>query len=237
MPRLTRPSTGIQNPKCYAAELADCSEKMSGEHSISDAILQQFSLDGVTVEIKGLSWLEDDETKNLPTRRLKSKILCKRHNEALSGLDNVAKRFFSCIDRIDKGYGTDHDRGDRVFLFNGNDIERWMLKTLCGLVSSGNASSQSGPIVGWKPNLQSLRIVFAQEGFPTQCGLYCCGVKSGVNIVHRNFEFAPISNERMGVYGSITVLNDKRFILAMVPPPQQRSGIFLEEYLLAGVCW
>lgn len=230
IPQLSAPKTGIRNPKCYAAELINCSDKISGEHYISHSILRELSEDGVTVEIEGLSWLKDDEKKKLPTKRLESNILCKRHNEALAGFDSLAKRFFSTIDRIDKGFGADHDQNeDRVFLFNGHDIERWMLKTLCGVVHSKSSSSQSGPIKAWKPNLQWLQILFAQDRFPNKWGLYFSRNVGHVDLIHRNFEFASISNDSLGVYGSITVLNEKKFILAMATPPANK-----EDTILAG---
>jgi len=169
IPKTPAPKTGLRNPRCYAADLADCSEKISGEHYISHSILKELSEDGVAIEIEGLSWLKDDEKKKLPTKGLMSNILCKRHNEALSGFDSVAKRFFLSIDRIDREFGADiTDKEDRVFLFNGHDIERWMLKTLYGVVFSGSASTQSAPIKGWKPNLQWVKILFGKERFPNK---------------------------------------------------------------------
>lgn len=231
IPKIPDPKTGIKNLRCYAAEFANCSEKISGEHYISHSILKELSDDGITVEIEGLSWL-NDEKKKLPTKRLESNILCKRHNEAFSGFDSIAKRFFLSIDRIDKEYGADiADSEDRVFLFNGHDIERWMLKTLCGLVCSGGASSQSAPIIGWTPSHQWLKILFGQERFPNKWGIYFSGNIGEVNITNRGFAFNAISNDNLGVYGSITTLNGKRFILAMETPPADKEGTTLAGYI------
>jgi hypothetical protein len=232
LPSTPAPKTGLSTPRCYAADLADCSEKISGEHYISHGILRELSEDGVAVEVEGLAWLGDDGKKKLPAKGLTSNILCKRHNEALSGLDSLAKRFFLSIDRIDKEFGSDISDGeDRVFLFNGHDVERWMLKTLCGMVFSGSASTQIAPIRGWKPNTLWVKILFGKERFPNKWGIYFSGNIGEVSVTNRGFAFNPVSNDALGVYGSITTLNGKRFILAMATPPADRNNTILANYI------
>lgn len=229
---LPGPKTSVENPKCYAGPLANCSAEMSGEHYISHGLLRELSEDGVTIEIEGFPWLKDDERKKFPTKRLLSNILCKRHNEALAGLDSIAKSFFLSIDKIDKSYGTLHQRDeDMIFLFNGHDIERWMLKTLCGLVYSGISLSQSDRIEAWKPNHQWLQILFGEDRFRNGWGLYVLGRMHHVSFINRTFQCAPVSNDSLGVYGSVTVLNDKKFVLAMMKPPVNWEGTILAGYV------
>ena len=182
------------------------------------------------VHVEGLSWLKG-EKKKLPTNQLKSNILCRRHNEALSGLDNIAKRFFISIQRIDKEYAVDIDENiDRVFLFNGHDIERWALKTLCGSVFSGNTSNLIAPIKDWKPNRQWLRILFGLENFPKKWGLYVSMNLDEMNEVDHGYGFAPVSNQSLGVYGSVTNMNRKKFILAMTDTPVDKTDTILAGY-------
>ena len=232
IPRFPTPKTGIRNTKCYASDFANCSDDISGEHCISHGVLRVLSEDGVTIEVEGLAWFKDDEKKKLSTKTLVSNVLCKRHNEALSGFDSVAKRFFLSIDKIDRKYEADiTEHEDRVFLFNGHDIERWMLKTLCCLVFSGSASSKSGPTKGLALNPEWLRILFGQRGFPSKWGLYFSGNIGEVNTVNRGFGFSSISNESRGVYGSITVLNGKRLILAMDVPPADKGNTIVAGYI------
>jgi hypothetical protein len=228
VPYLPGPKTGISNPKCYAARLMNCSTEMSGEHYISHGLLRGLSEDGVTIEIEGFPWLQDEERKKFPTKSLRSNILCKRHNQALAGLDTVAKSFFLSIDEIDRSYATVHQRDeDMIFLFNGHDVERWMLKTLCGLAYSGISSSQSGRIEAWRPNYQWLQILFGEDRFRSGWGLYVLGSTHHVSVINRTFQCAPISNDSVGIYGSITILNDKKFVLAMMRPPPNREGTTL----------
>ena len=232
VPALSRPPTGIKNPKCYASERADCSEQLSREHYISHGILKELSDDGINVVVEGFSWLKDDEKRNVPTRRLGSFILCKRHNHALRGFDTIAKRFFSRIDTIDQGYVKESaQKAGKVFLFNGNDIERWMLKTLCGLVYSGNSSSRSGPIPRAKPDIRVLKVLFAHDRFPAKLGLYSSANIGKVDNFQRSLEFALLSNNKRSTYGLIVLLNRKRFILTLVPPPTRKDDNLLSGYI------
>jgi hypothetical protein len=194
--------------------------------------MRELSQDGITIEFEGFPWQTNDERKKLPAKRLVSKILCKRHNEALAGLDKVAKRLFMSIDATDKSFG-DSPQPDAamVSIFNGHDIERWMLKTLCGLVYSRNSSSQSGRIENWTPSLRWLKILFGQDRFGTGWGLYVLGSIRHVNVINRIFACAPISDDRLGVYGLVTILNDKKFTLAMIRPPASKQGTILEGHV------
>ena len=198
----------------------------------SHGLLRELSQDGITIQVEGFPWLENDQTKRLPTKRLESNILCKPHNEALSELDATAKKFFLSIDRIDKSYGRVHEPDKNMgFRFNGNDIERWMLKVLCGVVYSGNSASQLGRITAWKPNLQWLQILFGEARFPKHWGLYVQGNIHHRSVINREFALAPISNERLGVYGSVTVLNEKKFVLVMTLPPANKENTILAGYV------
>jgi len=232
IPYLPGPKTGVVNPKCYAAPLRNCSAEMSGEHYISHGLLKSLSEDGVMIEIEGVPWLKDSERKKFPTKRLVSNILCKRHNEALAGLDSIANRFFLSIDKIDKSYETVHQRDEEmIFDFNGHDIERWMLKTLCGLVYSGISSSQSARIEAWKPNHQWLQILFGEDRFLSGWGFYGLARIYHESVINRTFQCAPISNDSLGVYGSVTILNNKKFLLAMIRPPANKEGTILAGYV------
>jgi hypothetical protein len=119
------PTTGVSNPKCYAACLRDCDSTVSKEHYLSESLLEELGpILRVTSPQLGF------EEKELRPASLKAKILCKRHNEALSGLDAKARDYFRCLRdaeaRLTAGGGTDY--------FNGYDFERWLLKAFCGYI-------------------------------------------------------------------------------------------------------
>jgi hypothetical protein len=57
------------------------------------------------------------------------------------------------------------------FLFNGDDIERWMLKAFCGVLFANRRDNVQLPS-SWRPPLEWLRIIFEGVPFQVRCGLY-----------------------------------------------------------------
>lgn len=90
---------------CYAAELGDCSGRLSGEHWISAAVLRLLA-EPAGVSIRGAPWL-GGAVRAVPVRKLKANILCKGHNERLSWLDQLAPVWARKL-----GVGVDADSGD-----------------------------------------------------------------------------------------------------------------------------
>jgi hypothetical protein len=223
------PKTGIQNGNCYAAASVDCSPDISREHYVSHALLKQLSIEG-TVTIDGFPWQDAGAIGKVPSATLTGKILCRRHNLALAALDSVAARLFRRIDGFHQEFndssGTHHNR---FFLFNGHDIERWMLKTLCGAVVSKNAETRTGDS-NWRPSSLWLKILFGEEPFPRRCGLYFYSEVSDKNYIERGFKFVPFSNMISGVYGARISLNDERFVLAMSAPAEDLTGTFIANH-------
>lgn len=121
------------HPGCYLRDTCACSSKLSGEHLISEGVLEVLA--EKQVEISGLPWLKG-EKKILGFPALTSNILCRAHNSALSPIDAIGARFFSAIQNC----GTTIDGSNLAFLFSGHDIERWLLRTVAALAVSKNFS-------------------------------------------------------------------------------------------------
>src|SRR5438552_3125619 len=81
------PATGHMEAGCYLSDDLDCSPDLSAEHPMSRAVLQEI---GPTVRVGGVPWLPSGEQKNIGINNLKTRILCSRHNSALSPLDAEA---------------------------------------------------------------------------------------------------------------------------------------------------
>jgi hypothetical protein len=208
------PATGITHPDCYAGALRDCSTTISNEHYISEDVLTAL---GDLGPVQGFTWLgPDGTTKVVPAGALVSKVLCKRHNEALSPLDARAGQFFRQLQAADQflhhGPGT-----FTIYLANGHDLERWLLKTLCGVVAA-NIIDVAPVQRPWRPPLQWLRILFGGAPFPAGWGLYVPAPIGHSDQVQERVEAAVISNSTDGVYGLTTRLRDKRLLLAMNRP-------------------
>src|SRR5271168_3681496 len=94
------------------------------------------------MKLNGVPWLATNETKIFPIASLAGNILCKRHNEAFSQLDAMAGKFFGTLKLIHDGIfdGKSVSRRSKWFLFSGEELEFWLLKTAIGLFRSGNVA-------------------------------------------------------------------------------------------------
>lgn len=90
------------------------------------------------MRVEGLPWLT--EPRALPPDALASRILCDRHNEALSELDTCALKFFNCVMTVPKLLRASGRKRDHLFMFSGPNLERWMIKVLAGMLASGNSA-------------------------------------------------------------------------------------------------
>lgn len=126
--------THYSHPRCYASCTNDCSTKISGEHYISDNILGDFE-ENKTVKITGLSWIPRHTFAKTSRKSLQANILCDRHNSQLSQYDSEAGSFQRCFREFDEDFNNSSPKNE-TRIFNGDFIEKWMLKTACGMIAS-----------------------------------------------------------------------------------------------------
>ena len=165
------PCTGFSNPKCFANADNDCSQDISREHFISETLLRQIELNG-TAKIAGLKWQAPEEFNIVPIPRLAPKILCSRHNSALSPLDAAIGRFSQTIKDYDLAtHPKASAQDDELRLFAGDDIESWILKCFIGGSFSKNLSRAQ-----LKP--ECLDLLYGRIAWPAGWGLYMQAVPS-----------------------------------------------------------
>lgn len=161
-----QPKTTNSRNGCYASLLNDCSATLSREHFVSESLLHLLNISN-DLRVSGLPWISEGEEKTLPPNALASNILCTRHNSSLSSLDDIAIRLFQAFNEDEAG-----DSGKKeLYLFSGHDIERWLLKILCGLVYSGNIDNTPK---NTEINQNWLDILFGYSDFNDEQGLYVC---------------------------------------------------------------
>lgn len=154
------------NPGCYAAPLGGCSPKLSGEHYVSHAVLRRMTEKGGQLELSKFAWLPEGESRIIPPSQVKAKILCVAHNSALSPYDTIGERFCSLL--LQAGHPAQED-SVVAGLFNGEDLERWFLKTLCG-VTAMEASVRGDR---WHaPRLWLESLFKVREAMPSGAGLW-----------------------------------------------------------------
>jgi hypothetical protein len=104
---------------------------MSGDHIVSASVLRGISSEKITITGHNFS-----RTLSLNSNSLKVKRLCRRHNAAFSPIDIQAARLFHAVQSIEAALSRQKISQQRLFLFEGFDIERWLLKTLLAVYYS-----------------------------------------------------------------------------------------------------
>ncbi len=162
--------TGYDHLKCFAAGTRCCGQKLTAEHYISESVLRVFLGDKAAVS----GFVFPDKTVGISA--LTAKILCDRHNSLLAPLDTAAARLTrNVVDFVRVAAQPDAlERG--FFLLNGDDIESWLLKMLCGLVASGAVPSlaKGNPPGAW------LDALYGRAPWPSDWGLYVRNEAAGV---------------------------------------------------------
>ena len=95
-------------------------------------------------------------------------MLCARHNAALSPLDAIAVRLFQAFDEG----GAAGSGQQLLYLFSGHDIERWLLKILCGIAYSKNLTLETEADISIPKHW--LDVLFGYTEFPDHQGLHVC---------------------------------------------------------------
>lgn len=171
-PTPLKPPGNISNyshEKCYAGTTANCSTKISGEHFISNSILKELELNG-KVKIIGLPWQDKEKFNLLSRNKLVSNILCTTHNELLSSFDSSIGRLSKTLLRFDEDFNLDNAKED-LAVFSGEDLEKWMLKTVCAFIAS-NQIAYKGSKVSCELKDIYVDILYNDKPFPDQWGMY-----------------------------------------------------------------
>lgn len=195
--------TGYSHPSCYLRGTNDCSEQISREHYISRSVLEQL---GEVIRISGTPWLRAGETLDTKIGSLTAKILCKRHNEALSPLDSEAGHFFACLIKVlvdleRKSYSTKLS----YHLISGEALELWMLKVACGLYFA--VGSKDGVRIAEKYTIDIDKVTraFFERKWDDRAGLYFQGSTGSVVTVNQNVGISPLTMDHKSKFGGAVV--------------------------------
>jgi hypothetical protein len=193
------PRTGQSTDNCFMNWTTDCLPGISGEHFVSASVLRVVG--NKHVEVNGPPWLRGG-SKALPIKGLVANILCKRHNSAMSPLDTVAGKFFEAVRWIydDLGNQKTLSRKRHWFLFSGQELELWFVKTAFGLYYSGNVGKDGKKLSdtqGINPTM--LKALHGGQIVPP-CGLHVLKDRKGHSAYRNTLSFQSLSsdqNERM----------------------------------------
>jgi hypothetical protein len=162
----------MDNPKCYAGELNDCSPKISGEHVTSNAILKVIAENEPTIVARNMAFREPGTSARLPIKGLVANILCQHHNSLLSPFDSTGLDLVAAMGKINSKMA-DGDHSDETFVVNGDNLERWSLKTLiAGLYGNHFPLPDGVKYKGVRPSMEALGILYRGVDFQKGHGLY-----------------------------------------------------------------
>lgn len=182
---------GYAHPQCYLAETNGCSKKISKEHYISKSLLDQIEKQNAKIDIAGLTWIPREQYKSVGKASLTSKMLCQKHNSALSPIDGAICEFTRAISAIDADFLNEQPEG-LVCNVDGRYVERWILKTLIGMVTS----KQFKESLSYKNKCSKL-LCSPTARWPKHWGLYVAP-PSTTNYHSSSFELVPKYNPSNG---------------------------------------
>ncbi|MEA5078055.1 MAG: hypothetical protein VB013_05745 [Anaerolineaceae bacterium] len=201
------PKTNYSNPRCYARELNDCGGPISREHYISENALKLWSVDNFV--LTNFFDLENDRLAPLKTNNFGANILCKRHNEALSSLDEIGGNFCSFV--------KDGKTDKQIDVINGSDVERWFLKIFLG--QSIIYYERKLGKKNWQPPRQLLENLFFGKPFDKGIGLYTFvfnNLANFVNALGYSYISDKETNEGVGINFNIEGIE---FFFGIKEPP------------------
>jgi hypothetical protein len=192
------------------------------------------------VSIRNMPWQAPGLSKSVGVAALECNMLCDRHNPALSVVDDVALRLFRALRRVERALtGPLTSDSSSVTLFNGFDIERWLLKTLIGLATAGATRTLEGERIQRVIPEIWIRILFGEVSFPKTWGLYVRGdVGHVIALLPGEIMFAPVTVDNTLV-GLTSYLVGQELTLLMCDVPTQRGGAVDGEsvHRPAGLCF
>jgi hypothetical protein len=174
--------------KCYARHLGNCNHK-SQEHFISKSILTIIG----KLQVKGFPWTEPGMTAPASARSLTAAVLCERHNSRLSDYDSEAAALFSHLKLLDsKATPEELMTTPDVFIVDGLRLEKWLLKAMCGIMSSGNFMVDQKSTGKIQPSQYLVDLLFASQPWRAGIGLYLNYEKQMRVNAMRGIGFEPV---------------------------------------------
>jgi hypothetical protein len=196
--------------ECWAAKLDDCGGGLSREHYISEGVF-----DGEIVTAYGLEWCKDHPIQ-ISVASAVAKILCKRHNEALSVFDSEAVR----LSRFLAESVIDNPLSDTKINIRGHLLEKWALKTFVNLAYVGGLDPEHH--IRMRPHEDLVRYVF-QTSIPSNgLGLYFVTGAVSNDGFKVGLSWNGIRNLSGALAGMAFTLSGVHFLVTAKPGPGEK---------------
>jgi hypothetical protein len=208
---------------CWAASLADCDQKITREHVVSQCL---FESDEITVQ--GFHWCLK-EPKIIGLSNLVAKILCKKHNSDLSEVDSAALNAFNVF-RQAIHLNDVRAKIERTSIWNikrfeidGPRLELWFLKTLVNLSFGREWTIGAGSHPEGTVSEELVKIAFGMHKFGNGAGLYIVA-RAGDQIDSMDrVNFTPMTEGKNLVAGRFN-FRGYTFFLSLLPQKFDKFG-------------
>ena len=168
--------------RCWASCLGDCAGVISREHLISECLFPSGA-----INVHGFAWCKDIP-KTIGVQGLTGRILCQKHNSALSEVDSGVKYSLDTICEAVELFAAREKVLSRRwnikrFTTDMYLLERWCLKTLINF----NVSQEHGLAIDpsasepRRPTEELVKVAFGVQRFGDYKGLYAVG-RSGQQV-------------------------------------------------------
>jgi hypothetical protein len=136
---------------------------------------QELGVESVTVDVRNMAFQPRITVRSFGVGSLESNILCSHHNSGLSDLDDEGLAAFEAFEILHYAAAGVRPAPNPVYSVNGDRLERFLLKALCGGLYSGMFPVEEAKrLKDVEPPLGWLDILYLNEPFPDGYGLYCC---------------------------------------------------------------
>ncbi len=207
-------SLSKEKTQCWAAKLGGCGGPLSREHLVSRSLFREHpDFHKSLLYMYGFSWCED-EPKPVGISSATSKILCRRHNSALSQLDSEAARAFDILTSLSAAIvKPEHfSKCESRYRINGLLLERWFLKTAINMIQV------LYPAV-FSPPTELIELAFGLRPFPPKAGLCLAALPSkGKFTTDQGIMFQAITNGS-AVHMALFQFADWKFALPLTAEP------------------
>lgn len=200
--------------KCWANTLSRCGDKLTREHYVSESLWE-----GTSIDVVGLPWCRN-EAKRIGLGSLTAHILCDKHNNDLSPLDEAASKAFKTLTAMTILTNARTKKPARKwkrvrYEIDGPLLERWFLKTAVNLSilhKTNDVWSLDGSPLS-SPSETIARLTFGYTPIARPMGLYA-GASVGDDVQSREgFEAAPVYNFDHGLVAYVFQFHGLRFAL------------------------
>jgi hypothetical protein len=212
----------VEGARCWAWSIGGCDGCISREHLISCCLF-----DDELVIVRGFRWCLE-EPKTIGLSGLVAKILCRKHNSHLSGLDETALDTFDAfresvrLNKVRTGLRAKSWR-NKLFVIDGARLERWFLKTLINLSVGSEWIVGPGVHPEGMPSEHLVKVAFGMEQFEEGAGLYIAGL-TGEKIDSMDGVHVTPRTHGPNLVGGAFTFRGYRFHLNLLPERLRMDG-------------